>query len=51
VRTSAASGEEHWHGATPEGFMEHLAVYDTSAEPPLGVHWLEHVTDEDCNRR
>lgn len=44
-------GEEHWHGASPEDFMEHLAVYDTSTEPPLGVHWLEHVTDEDYNRR
>jgi quercetin dioxygenase-like cupin family protein len=44
-------GEEHWHGATPTDFMEHLAVYDTSSEPPLGANWLEHVTDEDYNRR
>jgi quercetin dioxygenase-like cupin family protein len=44
-------GEQHWHGATPGDFMEHLAVYDTSAEPPLGAHWAEHVTDDDYNRR
>lgn len=44
-------GEEHWHGATLDDFMEHLAVYDTSTEPPLGVRWLEHVSDEDYRRR
>ena len=44
-------GEEHWHGATREDFMEHLAVYDTATEPPLGANWLEHVVDEDYDRR
>ena len=43
-------GEEHWHGATAEDFMEHLAIYDTSLEPPLGANWLEQVSAEDYRR-
>lgn len=43
-------GEEHWHGATPEDFMEHLAVYDTTTDPPAGATWLEHVADGDYRR-
>ncbi len=41
-------GEEHWHGATPEDFMEHLAVYDTT--PDAGATWHEHVADADYRR-
>ncbi|MBX3193798.1 MAG: cupin domain-containing protein [Microbacteriaceae bacterium] len=44
-------GEEHWHGAAPDAFMEHLAAYDTSVDPPLGVHWHEHVSESDYRRR
>lgn len=32
-------GEEHWHGATPEEFMEHLALLendDDPSRPPAG---------------
>lgn len=43
-------GEEHWHGATPDDFMEHLAMYEGAAEGPDSV-WKEHVSDEDYNRR
>jgi quercetin dioxygenase-like cupin family protein len=38
-------GEEHWHGATPENFMAHIALYEGAAEGD-GATWLEHVTGE-----
>jgi quercetin dioxygenase-like cupin family protein len=43
-------GEEHWHAATPDNFMEHLAMFETGGDPALDS-WSEHVTDEDYNRR
>ena len=34
-------GEEHWHGASPDSYMLHLAI-------SLGGHdWLDPVTDEE----
>jgi quercetin dioxygenase-like cupin family protein len=33
-------GEEHWHGAAPDRFMTHLALWETD-----DATWLEHVTD------
>lgn len=42
-------GEEHWHGATPEDFMEHLALWEELPRQE-GAVWLEHVTDEDYRR-
>ena len=38
-------GENHWHGATPNRFMAHIAMQqnDESGSP---VSWGEHVTDE-----
>ncbi len=41
------SGEEHWHGATPEDFMEHLAMLENGDDPAATTTWLEHVTDDD----
>lgn len=38
-------GEEHWHGATPDDFMEHLALLE-GVEGGDGTTWGEHVTDE-----
>jgi quercetin dioxygenase-like cupin family protein len=37
-------GEKHWHGASPDCAMSHIAI----AEKQHGhvVSWLEHVTDE-----
>jgi quercetin dioxygenase-like cupin family protein len=39
-----APGEKHWHGASPDCAMSHIAI----AEKQDGqvVTWLEHVTDE-----
>lgn len=38
-------GEEHWHGASSDSFMEHLAMLDSAADPATTNTWLEHVTD------
>jgi quercetin dioxygenase-like cupin family protein len=39
-----ASGEKHWHGATPNGPMTHLAFQE--ALDGETVTWLEAVTNE-----
>ena len=38
--------EDHWHGATPNRFMTHIAMQeaDDSGSP---VTWGEHVTEEE----
>ena len=36
--------EKHWHGATPETMMTHVAIQE--ALDGKVVEWLEHVTDE-----
>ena len=40
-------GEEHWHGAAPDSFMEHLGMMDNADDPTTSTTWLEHVTDDD----
>lgn len=42
-------GEEHWHGATPEDFMEHLALWEEIGDAP-SANWAEHVGDADYHR-
>jgi len=37
-------GEKHWHGASPETSMTHIAVQEQ--RDGKAVDWLEHVTDE-----
>lgn len=37
-------GEEHWHGATPDRFMAHVAIQEAD-ETGRVVTWLNHVTD------
>jgi quercetin dioxygenase-like cupin family protein len=39
-----APGEKHWHGASPETAMQHIAIQE--ALDGRAVDWLEHVTDE-----
>jgi quercetin dioxygenase-like cupin family protein len=43
-------GEEHWHGATPDDFMEHLAMLENDDDPAATTTWLEQVTDEEYHR-
>ncbi len=38
--------EEHWHGASPDTFMTHIAVWDTLEGQP-SANWGAHVTDEE----
>ena len=37
-------GEEHWHGATRDRFMSHVAMQEADQNGQV-VTWLEHVTD------
>jgi quercetin dioxygenase-like cupin family protein len=39
-------GEDHWHGATPDRFMTHLAMHEVDDEGNA-VTWGNHVTDEE----
>jgi quercetin dioxygenase-like cupin family protein len=39
-------GEEHWHGATNERFMSHVAIQEAD-ENGNPVTWLQHVTDDE----
>lgn len=40
-------GEQHWHGATPDQLMSHVAI--SVGDPGTGGQtvWAEHVSDED----
>ncbi|MFV0253864.1 MAG: cupin domain-containing protein [Beutenbergiaceae bacterium] len=42
-----APGEVHWHGASPDDFMEHLAMHENADDPANTTTWLAHVTDEE----
>ncbi|AQA10519.1 MULTISPECIES: (R)-mandelonitrile lyase [Streptomyces] len=39
-------GEEHWHGAPPDRFMQHLAMWEGPGDDRPETTWLEKVTDE-----
>ena len=39
-------GEDHWHGATSDRFMTHLAMQQVDDEGNA-VAWGDHVTDEE----
>ena len=39
-------GEEHWHGASPDQLMMHLAMQQADAAGNT-ASWGEHVTDEE----
>jgi quercetin dioxygenase-like cupin family protein len=40
------AGEEHWHGATPNRFMTHVAMQEAN-ESGAVVTWGDQVTDEE----
>jgi quercetin dioxygenase-like cupin family protein len=37
--------EEHWHGATADQFMEHLALWESDGSDTPETTWLEPVSD------
>jgi quercetin dioxygenase-like cupin family protein len=39
-------GEEHWHGATADRFMSHVAMQEADESGQV-VTWLDHVTDQE----
>ncbi|MFX1326681.1 MAG: cupin domain-containing protein [Promethearchaeota archaeon] len=41
------SGVNHWHGASPDEWLVHIAVMPNSQKGP--VEWLEPVTNEEYN--
>ncbi len=41
------AGETHWHGASPETAMSHIAIQESIDGSP--VTWMEKVSDEDYN--
>ena len=43
-----AAGERHWHGASPDVSMTHIAVQE--ALDGKVVDWLEKVSDEQYSR-
>lgn len=40
-----APGEKHWHGATPDTAMTHIAIHEQ--QDGKTVEWLEKVTEEE----
>ena len=38
--------EEHWHGATPDRFMAHVAIQEADDNGQV-VTWGDHVTDHE----
>lgn len=38
------SGEKHWHGATADSSMTHIAIATASETGELGIDWLEEVS-------
>ncbi len=44
-----APDEKHWHGATPDSYMVHMAI-NIANTTDGGTDWLEPVTDEEYAR-
>ena len=42
-------GEEHFHAAGGDGFMEHIAMIEAGDDPTTTTTWLEHVSDTDLD--
>lgn len=42
-------GEEHWHGATADRFMTHLAMLEVD-DAGTSATWGAHVTDEEYSQ-
>jgi quercetin dioxygenase-like cupin family protein len=43
-------GEEHWHGAAPDRFMTHLALFEVD-DQGHGATWGAHVSDEEYGQQ
>jgi quercetin dioxygenase-like cupin family protein len=45
-RVFFAPGEDHWHGASPDRLMTHIAIQEVGDDGNAAA-WGEHVTDEE----
>jgi quercetin dioxygenase-like cupin family protein len=45
----APAGEWHWHGAAPDHFMSHLAMWEAPVEG-AEVQWGDHVSADDYEK-
>lgn len=43
-------GEDHWHAAATDSFMEHLAILENGEDPDTTTVWKEHVSDAELGR-
>jgi len=43
-------GEDHWHAAAEDSFMEHLAILENGEDPDTTTVWKEHVSDAELGR-
>ena len=41
------AGEWHWHGAAPDRFMTHLAIWEAPADGDREIEWGSLVTDDE----
>jgi quercetin dioxygenase-like cupin family protein len=41
------AGEWHWHGATPDNFMTHIALWEAPDDGGPETEWGEHLTVEE----
>lgn len=44
------AGEDHWHGATPDEPMVHLAIQEANPDG-VATAWGRHVTDDEYHGR
>ncbi len=44
-------GEDHWHAAAGDTFMEHVAMLENAGDPANTTAWKEHITDDDFHGR
>lgn len=45
-----APGVEHWHGASPDSFMVHLAIWEAPGDGREETTWGVQVTDDEYLR-
>jgi quercetin dioxygenase-like cupin family protein len=43
-------GEWHWHGAAPDHFMTHIAMWEAVGDKPE-TEWADHVSDDEYHQR
>ncbi|RKN03757.1 cupin domain-containing protein [Streptomyces radicis] len=46
---SCPPDEDHWHGAAPDRFMEHIALWEGTGDDAPETVWAEPVADQQYN--